>query len=337
MGSNGIMIIGEALTTSDVDEGRPFSGAAGWTLKQILSQVGIDMDDCYLTNVFNLKAPSGLIENLCGPKSISIPGMPKLGNTKFVRAEFAPELERLQREIEAVRPTLIIALGGAAAWFTILDGRISKIRGSAHMSRFGIKVLPSYSPGAILREYSLRPILTSDMEKAARESLFPEVRRPQRFIHIEPTIEDLWSFYRRYIAPSPTLSVDIETKGGQITCIGLAPSGHHALVIPFHDAAQKDGNYWRSLEDELKAWTFLRRVLAEGKANIGQNFVYDVQYLWKVYGLKVPGMASGDDTMLMHHALQPEMQKGLAFLGSLYTDEAPWKLERKSDTIKKED
>lgn len=337
MGSNGIMIIGEALSTSDVDEGRPFSGAAGWTLKQILSQVGIDMDDCYLTNVFNLKAPSGLIENLCGPKSVSVPGMPKLGNTKFVRAEFTPELDRLQREIEAVRPTLIIALGGAAAWFTILDGRISKIRGSAHMSRFGVKVLPSYSPGAILREYSLRPILTSDMGKAARESLYPEVRRPQRFIHIEPTIEDLWSFYRKYIAPSPTLSADIETKGGQITCIGLAPSGQHALVIPFHDAAQKDGNYWRTLEDELKAWAFLKRVMAEAKQNIGQNFVFDIQYLWKVYGIPVPGMDTGDDTMLMHHALQPELQKGLAFLGSIYTDEAPWKLERKSDTIKKEE
>lgn len=337
MGFNGIMIIGDALSQNDIDEGRPFSGAPGYLLKQVLSHVGIEMGDCHLTNVFNLKAPSGMIENLCGPKSLAVPGMPKLGNTKYVRAEFAPELERLQREIETVRPTLIIALGGAAAWFTILDGRISKIRGSAHMSRFGIKVLPSYSPGAILREYALRPILTSDMAKAARESCYPEVRRPQRFIHIEPTIEDLWSFYRKYIAPSPTLSADIETKGGQITCIGLAPSSQHALVIPFHDPTQKDGNYWRSLEDELKAWSFIRRVFAEGKINIGQNFVYDVQYLWKVYGIQVPGMNHGDDTMLMHHALQPELQKGLAFLGSIYTDEAPWKLERKSDTIKKED
>ena len=44
-----------------------------------------------------------------------------------------------------------------------------------------------------------------------------------------------------------------------------------------------------------------------------------------------------DDTMLMHHAMQPEMEKGLAFLGSVYTDEASWKFRRKNQTIKQED
>ena len=46
-----------------------------------------------------------------------------------------------------------------------------------------------------------------------------------------------------------------------------------------------------------------------------------------------------DDTMLLHHALQPESEKSLAFLGSLYTDESAWKLmrQRGKTTIKRDE
>jgi hypothetical protein len=45
-----------------------------------------------------------------------------------------------------------------------------------------------------------------------------------------------------------------------------------------------------------------------------------------------------DDTMLLHHALYPEMQKDLGFLGSIYTNEASWKINhKKKDTVKEQD
>lgn len=43
------------------------------------------------------------------------------------------------------------------------------------------------------------------------------------------------------------------------------------------------------------------------------------------------------DTMLLHHALQPESLKGLGYLGSVYTDEQSWKQMRVRTTIKRED
>jgi len=53
-------------------------------------------------------------------------------------------------------------------------------------------------------------------------------------------------------------------------------------------------------------------------------------------GIRVLGAAH--DTMLLHHALQPESLKGLGFLGSIYTDHGPWKAERKgTDTIKRDE
>jgi DNA polymerase I-like protein with 3'-5' exonuclease and polymerase domains len=120
--------------------------------------------------------------------------------------------------------------------------------------------------------------------------------------------------------------VDIETKGTMITCVGFAPSKERSLVVPFFDASQKDGNYWRSREEERLAWRFVERVLRD-HGSFGQNFQYDMQYLWRYAGIAAKKFC--DDTMLLHHALQPEMQKGLGFLASVYTDELAWKFMHK--------
>jgi DNA polymerase I-like protein with 3'-5' exonuclease and polymerase domains len=57
-----------------------------------------------------------------------------------------------------------------------------------------------------------------------------------------------------------------------------------------------------------------------------QNGLYDLQY---IYQMGIRPRNCTEDTMLMHHALYPEMKKGLEFLGSVYTNEASWKLMRK--------
>jgi len=82
----------------------------------------------------------------------------------------------------------------------------------------------------------------------------------------------------------------------------------------------------------LTAWNYVRRWCQ--KPSVFQNGLYDIHFLWRRYGISVPNAI--DDTMLMHHAFQPEMEKGLGFLASIYTDEQSWKFMRKTDTIKKE-
>ena len=71
------------------------------------------------------------------------------------------------------------------------------------------------------------------------------------------------------------------------------------------------------------------------KRIVGQNFLFDIHFLWRTVGITVPNAT--DDTMLLHHALQPEMEKGLGFLGSIYTREPSWKVMRKTGTTKRED
>jgi DNA polymerase I-like protein with 3'-5' exonuclease and polymerase domains len=81
------------------------------------------------------------------------------------------------------------------------------------------------------------------------------------------------------------------------------------------------------VDAEVKAWTFIRRCLRLGKELGGQNFQYDMQYLYELVGIKCPDFTH--DTMLLQHSLQPEMRKGLGFLASIYTDEPPWKFMHK--------
>lgn len=323
-----IALIGEAWGEKEEELGQPFVGTSGWLLDRLLAQAGIRRSECLVTNVFNLRPrPSNDVKNLCGPQREGIPGLPPLQPGKYVLAKYAPEIERLYDEIRQFEPNVIVALGATASWALLRSTGIKAIRGSiaqtppivsASLGRT-FKVLPTFHPAAVARQWTLRPIVTVDLGKALRESATPDYNPPSRKIWIKPTIADLALFEAEYIKPAARLAADIETKQDQITCIGFAPSPEACLVIPFFG---EDGTSYWSHDDELTAWNYVRRWLAT-KPTVFQNGLYDINFLWSRYGIPVP--LASEDTMLLHHAYQPEMEKGLAFLASIYTDSPTWK------------
>lgn len=362
-----ILLLGEAWGANEAKIGRALVGASGVELLRMLSEAGVltltsedrsyisrwyssgdplalDMvwqlhPEFYRTNVFNLHPPGNNIEELCGPKADALPGYPMLAKSRWLRKEFENELERLGDEIIRIDPNLIMALGNTPLW--ALAGRtgISKLRGTTCMSTHTVsdfKLLCTYHPAAVIRQWELRPTTIIDLAKATHEATFPEVRRPNCEIWIEPGIEDIERFIETHIRISPNVSVDIETSGQQITCIGFAPRPDLSLVIPIRDERTKSGNYWASNQLEQRCWQLIRQVLEDQSIKkTFQNGLYDIAFLWRAYGIRVNGAA--EDTMLLHHALQPESLKGLAFLGSVYTNHGPWKSERNQvDTIKRD-
>lgn len=364
-----IILLGEAWGQNEAVTKTPFCGASGVELLAMLNEASIltltAVDTDYIRafythgdphqldmvwrlhpevirmNVFNLHPPGNNLEELYGGKTTAIPGYPALTKGKFVRAEFVPELERLYKEIYEVDPNLVIALGNTPLWALCGVTGISKLRGCTRESTRGItglKVLPTYHPAAVLRQWELRSVTVIDLFKAKREAEFPEVRRPEREIWIEPGIEDIERFYNEHICGCDLLSVDIETAGESITCIGFAPSTRIALVIPFYDARTKNRSYWPSQHIEKQVWDIIRTCLADRSLpKLFQNATFDVAFLWRSMGIKTYNVA--EDTMLLHHALQPESLKGLGFLGSVYAadGESAWKVEHKHDTTIKRD
>lgn len=354
-----LMIVGEARGEYENRIGSSFVGPSGIELLRMLNDAGVieltsidrgyisdyyrrgdprSIDsiwklhpEVYRTNVFSIHPPANKLEYFCGSKADGIPSYPTLIKSGYVRREFLPELDRLGDEILACDPNLIIALGNTALW--ALAGRtgVSKIRGTTLLSTHcvsGYKLLPTYHPAAVLREWSHRPTGVFDLMKAKREALYPDIRRPRCEIWIEPTLEDINDFNRTYVQGCGLLSVDIETAGQRVTALGYAPTADRAIVIPFDDFRAKGGNYWKTREDEAKAWRLVRSVLENGSIpKLFQNGLYDLAFLWRAYGIGVRG--AQHDTMLAQHSLQPESLKGLGYLGSVYCDFGAWKTEHK--------
>lgn len=332
-----IAIVGEAPGEKEEERGVPFVGASGWLLNSILDQAAIARDECFLTNVFFTRPPNNKLEAFCDDaKSPNIAsGIPSLARGKYLRTEFLPELARLSSELTALRPNLIVAMGNTALWAILKTQAISRMRGTLHPSPFG-KVLPTYHPAAIFRQWDLRPIVVADMLKAEREKEFPEIRRPNRTLWIEPTVQDIGRFITEHASKAKALAVDIETKLGQITEIGFATSPSLALVIPFAINGYPGRSYWRTEAEEIDAWKLVRHLLTLPQPKIFQNGLYDLQYLRRM-GFYVRNC--DEDTMIMHHALHPEMNKGLGFMGSYLTNEPSWKMmrQRGEDTFKADD
>jgi DNA polymerase I-like protein with 3'-5' exonuclease and polymerase domains len=97
------------------------------------------------------------------------------------------------------------------------------------------------------------------------------------------------------------------------------------LVVPFI-ARLTGGSYWGDESHELRAWACVRALLESKIPKVFQNGLFDAQYLSRM-GFRLQSLRH--DTMLLHHALFPELQKGLGFLGSVYTNEQSWKMLRR--------
>jgi hypothetical protein len=199
----------------------------------------------------------------------------------------------------------------------------------------GQKVIGTYHPSYLFKVWSHRPIVLVDLMKAKRESMTPDIVRPSRRILVNPTLQELSAWVRQTLtAPPPLLAVDVETMKGQITMVGFARARNDAIVVPFFDPRAPAGSYWPDYESEFIARQLCQKLLSSNIPKVTQNGLYDIQYfLHEGYRLS----HFTDDTMLLHHSYYPELQKGLGFLGSIYTSEPAWKVMRKSKEELKRD
>lgn len=337
-----IVILGEAWGAEEARLGMPFVGASGNELNRMLEEAEIEKSNCYLTNVFNLQPkPTNDIKNLGTDRRSSTVPLPEMQRGVYLQDQYFGEVQRAWKEIAEVSPNLVIALGNTALWALTGNYGIRALRGTIAESTLGVrglKVLPTYHPAAVLRDWSLRSVVVADLMKAKRQSLFKEIRRPARQIWVEPDIRDIERFYREHVLTSKKLSVDIETiRNEQISMIGFAPSKDIALVVPFTDIRNPTGSYWPTAYQEKLALEWCRRFLEHAEDPeieiLGQNFIFDVNWIWTKLGFTPKNFCR--DTMLKHHAMNPELEKGLGFLGSVYTDEPAWKLMRKNDSTKR--
>ena len=140
-----IMFIGEAPGENEDKEGIPFCGAAGKFLDEMLGTIQLDRNNIFITNCVKCRPPANR-----DPEDDE-----KLACRPY-----------LERQIELIKPKLIICLGRHAA-ASLLPGQpsISKIHGHALKRANGIVYLPLYHPAAALHNGGLRKTLIEDFGK----------------------------------------------------------------------------------------------------------------------------------------------------------------------------
>ncbi|MGD9713601.1 MAG: uracil-DNA glycosylase family protein [Thermomicrobiales bacterium] len=170
-----IMFIGEGPGLNEDQQGRPFVGASGKFLTELIERAGLEREEVFITNVVKCRPP---------------------GNRDPLPDELAACSGYLQRQIDAIDPTVIVTLGrfSMAKWFP--GERITRIHGQPR--KFGARtIVPMFHPAAALHQGNLRPVIEEDfarlrsiLDKARAERL----REQEPVIELEPPHEQLSMF-----------------------------------------------------------------------------------------------------------------------------------------------
>lgn len=315
-----IAIIGEAGGAYENAQLRPFVGPAGTVLEQCLHSAGIIRSEVYLDNVVPWQPP----KNDIGPYYSGTKGTFSPDGVECVKA--------LRERLNNVDANVLVACGATA--FSALAGvkGILKYRGYVFQST-GLdrvrKVIPIIHPAAALRGmYLYRHLIAADLKKVKIESLFPELKRPDRqLIYEYGNVEEALEWLE-YFEKQPRVCFDTEVINYELACISFSSDPSIACSFPV-------GDRWSELE-ELQIWRGIQRVLGNpNSTKIVQNGAFDINFLLTRCGIEVIGPI--EDTMIGHHIQFPELQKGLAFLGSIYcSSQTYWKDMIKFDNIKEE-
>lgn len=142
-----LVCVGEAPGADEDASGRPFVGRSGQLLTKILAAIQLTREDVFICNVLKHRPPD---------------------NRNPTPGEIHACSPFLIRQLELIRPSVILALGTFAAQ-TLLDSKqpIGKLRGFEHRY-YGVPLVATYHPAALLRNNNLKRPAWDDVKLARR-------------------------------------------------------------------------------------------------------------------------------------------------------------------------
>jgi uracil-DNA glycosylase len=138
-----VLFIGEATGFHEDKSGRPFVGAAGRFLEELLADIDMERKDVYIANVIKCRPP---------------------GNRAPTLTEIEACKPYLDRQIELIQPRIVITLGRFSMARYFPGAKISSIHGKPRKID-GVLYYPMYHPAAALHQPSLRSAVVEDMNR----------------------------------------------------------------------------------------------------------------------------------------------------------------------------
>ena len=142
-----IMFIGEAPGRSEDEKGRPFVGAAGRILDELLKKAGIERSEVFITNIVKCRPPNNRV-----PKE----------------DELIACRPYLDRQIALIKPKVICILG-RTAYSSLLGGSSITANRGKIVERAGQKYFLTFHPAAVIYNKGLLSVLEADLKKLAVE------------------------------------------------------------------------------------------------------------------------------------------------------------------------
>jgi len=330
-----IMLVGESPGTQEVKDGKPFVGGSGMILNRLLDVAQIRRSDCFITNICHVQPPAN-----------EFAWFMKKDN----QAHLISGIIQLKKDLEEIKPNLVIALGTQP--LKVLTGKqgIDDWRGSILESNLvkGVKVIGTYHPAYIMRVWDYKAVAEFDMRRCAVEAKTPDIILPgYRFL-----LHDTWCWgtdrewqtmpadpgertqYAERLRQAEWLAVDIECTPGpddrwRITHVGFSDQKGAGLSISIRGGADLE---------------LARYIISGPSKKVFQNGMFDTTILAE-HSILTPHYQW--DTMLGHHALFAEcagssddelhkqgkqqkkkhaaIAKGLGFQTSIYTRQPYYK------------
>lgn len=138
-----VMFIGEAPGRKEDETGRPFVGASGQVLSELLEGIGLERKDVYITSIVKYRPPN---------------------NRDPRPAEKTAFMPYLQAQLDVINPKLIVTLGRHGANCFLPDLQISRAHGQPQQWQ-GYTMLPLYHPAVALYNRNTRATLEADFAK----------------------------------------------------------------------------------------------------------------------------------------------------------------------------
>jgi DNA polymerase I-like protein with 3'-5' exonuclease and polymerase domains/uracil-DNA glycosylase len=296
-------------TSEDIQSGVPNSSQSGKMLKSALFKAGIAPSDVsfdYLTTTY--------------------PGLRGLA-TEEAQDALRNERKHLLNRVRQANFEVILLIGEAVKTEWGIKDSFRAVRGFIFPTANGLRVptICTFNPQSLFSGQSHEEItFMNDLIKAIEISQKGWLPPKENFL-LAPSVQDVREWARSCLTEHPTLYVDIESTGdlhkrdrNNITMIGMYRRDlDQALVVPIRDA---DGYYW-----DLKEWPYVQEYVRECLSAcecVFHNGEFDVKHLnYQGFG----PVRIGGDTILLHHALHPELPHDLGYVTSVHGKIPYWK------------
>ena len=167
-----VVFVGEGPGATEDEQGRPFVGAAGGLLTELIGSIGWQRDEVFITNVVKCRPP---------------------GNRDPEPDEIAACSGYLRRQLEALDPALIVTLGRFSLQSFMPGARISAAHGTVRSvdpatGAGDASVMALYHPAAAFRQAALKETLFEDIAEAPEALVRSRERRAQHRDVTTPTV-----------------------------------------------------------------------------------------------------------------------------------------------------